>query len=1080
GGAPYRTAAEALLGYLDTRQTVALRAWACSTPECVARGVAADDPAKMPNVLHWPRVLILHLLRWDNKPIRSARSGHYVAFASRGDRWHVCDDKAVRPATESEGATFVRDRVKGHTYLLFYEKVDSPAVSVAVGLVLDGGVKLLVPKQSIFMAMQGSECFDTFMHDAADRVVAVMNRQLESADDHRRVIVSVVDRALKQRDDYIKWLIGQIQSKGATIEAQKATIGSQTATTASQVATIANIREGQAAYFWSCSDRSPKPCRCSRTANALAKRMCVKTFDQRGEWVNVSETLAVKGFKAGVTVYNSQEGDESVHEIKAIDGQNVKMQTGDVERTIDAEDFMRNKFAIYDIKKEVIDQFDKFSPLNCMDYHWGTEEARIKIALDEVDSQHSACLKHITAIHSPIEYTAVSVKKEFKKDAIGLVPLTTTISLKKATDEINIGNACLRKYTDPAKHTDYNVALMAAGGLKLKREEGGTGIGGLKRVPDQYGVPFWLVGACTAKEKPNLAVTFVTATSGIKVPILKNTVELKSGDRLRMSEDTAKALARKVALSDATPAKPAKEKAKTQRAAHSPHCRGITQGVASRQSAISSQRTIAVLAQSLGYHVAHAAPHVYMSAYVSMRAVIEGGGLKEPWMPRTIVHSGGIAFIEVSLVDRRLFQFVDIQNPTNRNAPFAQNHFFKELKALRNAASDIAIWEYMKSRDPLLSDQSDQDKLIKAYKKNIDESAMPAYVTVQLPEVEFNGGGVALKCEPIAEAASDMPNFGGYWQKQLHKLQDMCRQYVTDEKYLAGNAHLRLNDARDPLPESYSRGLPNLYFTMAPAEWKALLHEGLLGWGQRADNLSEGQAALTLHLHHILGTLIRDVILRKGAPTDEEGNFRDAYFEKRHACGIDEVFDYCLRFEFQSRGTLHVHVLAWVKYSKTNMDEMSGRSNQEGPKSDLLKWFEELSRSSVDVQCGDGHNTVLQYVAGYVSKASDALTFKYGDYTERDSPWRMTYRLLCKRASLLPEMALEFSDCNPIDNSYRHDFVYAPLPRHREDDEGPRTTEPEPRRGESSKRRAAKNSSTKLYEAYLKRPDPTPFDEWRQ
>lgn len=290
----------------------------------------------------------------------------------------------------------------------------------------------------------------------------------------------------------------------------------------------------------------------------------VKTFDQRGEWVNVSETLAVKGFKVGVTVYNRQEGDESVYEIKAIDGQNVKMQTGDVERTIDAEDFMRNKFAIYDIKKEVIDQFDQFSPLNCMDYHWGVEEARIKIALDEVYSQHSACLKHITAIHSPIKYKAVSVKKEFKKDAIGLVPLTTTISLKKATDEINIGNVCLRKYTDPAKHTDYNVALMAAGGLRLKREEGGTGIGGLKRVPDQYGVPFWLVGVCTAKEKPNLAVTFVTATNGIKVPILKNTVELKSGDRLRMSEDTAKALARKVALSDATPAKPAKKKAKTQ------------------------------------------------------------------------------------------------------------------------------------------------------------------------------------------------------------------------------------------------------------------------------------------------------------------------------------------------------------------------------------------------------------------------------------------------------------------------------------------------------------------------------------
>ena len=100
----------------------------------------------------------------------------------------------------------------------------------------------------------------------------------------------------------------------------------------------------------------------------------VKTFDHHGEWVNVSETLAVKGFKVGVKVYRRLEGEESVYEIKAIDGQKVKMQTGDAERLVDAEDFMRNKFAIYDIQKEVIDQFDKFSPLKCMDYHWGSRK----------------------------------------------------------------------------------------------------------------------------------------------------------------------------------------------------------------------------------------------------------------------------------------------------------------------------------------------------------------------------------------------------------------------------------------------------------------------------------------------------------------------------------------------------------------------------------------------------------------------------------------------------------------------------------------------------------------------------------
>ena len=34
------------------------------------------------------------------------------------------------------------------------------------------------------------------------------------------------------------------------------------------------------------------------------------------------------------------------------------------------------------------------------------------------------------------------------------------------------------------------------------------------------------------------------------------------------------------------------------------------------------------------------------------------------------------------------------------------------------------------------------------------------------------------------EAASDMPNLGGYWQKQLLKLEDMCRQCGKGGTYI--------------------------------------------------------------------------------------------------------------------------------------------------------------------------------------------------------------------------------------------------------------------------------------------------------
>ena len=126
-----------------------------------ARGAREEAGVKATIVAHWPRVLILHLLRWDTNrrlvphgvvPDRALRvdgvryalravvthegnatgSGHYVAFSARGDRWHVCNDSLVRPATETEAATCVRDDCEGHTYLLFYEKVHSPTATLVV------------------------------------------------------------------------------------------------------------------------------------------------------------------------------------------------------------------------------------------------------------------------------------------------------------------------------------------------------------------------------------------------------------------------------------------------------------------------------------------------------------------------------------------------------------------------------------------------------------------------------------------------------------------------------------------------------------------------------------------------------------------------------------------------------------------------------------------------------------------------------------------------------------------------------------------------------------------------------------
>ena len=43
---------------------------------------------------------------------------------------------------------------------------------------------------------------------------------------------------------------------------------------------------------------------------------------------------------------------------------------------------------------------------------------------------------------------------------------------------------------------------------------------------------------------------------------------------------------------------------------------------------------------------------------VTNKLVIEGGCLKEPWVPRDIVLRGGLTWIEISKQDKKLIQFV--------------------------------------------------------------------------------------------------------------------------------------------------------------------------------------------------------------------------------------------------------------------------------------------------------------------------------------------------------------------------------------------------------------------------------------
>ena len=86
---------------------------------------------------------------------------------------------------------------------------------------------------------------------------------------------------------------------------------------------------------------------------------------------------------------------------------------------------------------------------------------------------------------------------------------------------------------------------------------------------------------------------------------------------------------------------------------------------------------------------------------------------------------------------------------------------------------------------------------------------------------------------------------------------------------------------------------------------------------------------------------------------------------------FSSVFHYCIRVEFQGRGTIHVHVALWA-IARNGMD-LSGRTGDHYP-GDFVTYLSKLfGGCKVDVQLGSGW---LNYINGYVNKGQDSMDFR--------------------------------------------------------------------------------------------------------
>ena len=272
--------------------------------------------------------------------------------------------------------------------------------------------------------------------------------------------------------------------------------------------------------------------------------------------------------------------------------------------------------------------------------------------------------------------------------------------------------------------------------------------------------------------------------------------------------------------------------------------------------------------------------------------------------------------------------------------------------------------------------------------------------------------------------SSGMTNSESYWRHEQDVLADvvrimeeLCRSLLDPDlqAYCAGD-----------MQSEKSLAFPNLFITIAPGEWKTAMHMSTKPFAD-SQQLSEAQSILTLHLYHYLTSVVKKLL-------------NSSFFKK--------CYQYVIRYEFQGRGTLHLHIAAWVLPDDARpIASLVGQSRKKA--SPLVDLLEELCHASIDVQEGSGH---LNYINGYTTKASDALNFCIKPYAAKkvDHKWLTTYRLLSKCTPLIPEVITSFGQLPHMRRSFHVGTLYPPAQH---------------RRGDVMRKEP--NTSDKLYDAYL-------------
>jgi hypothetical protein len=266
-------------------------------------------------------------------------------------------------------------------------------------------------------------------------------------------------------------------------------------------------------------------------------------------------------------------------------------------------------------------------------------------------------------------------------------------------------------------------------------------------------------------------------------------------------------------------------------------------------------------------------------------------------------------------------------------------------------------------------------------------------------------------------------------------------------------------------------GPPTLFLTISPSEWSFPLPpwlktlQQLTGLGE-----TELSAYETLHFVNVLEQLVRGYMCGSN-----DSRWKSHLFAHCRKTGENNVLNYFYRFEFQKRGTVHMHILVWLKrlqqtrvehvradipwgdldsayvvYNLQKSDKGSLPINETDTEVQTENGVSILKirhpaeafahnirgyistilpalQCRMDVQFSDGHGMLLKYVSSYVTKAHDAYN-SGALYTVHTTPYQAAFRYLKEMAPLEPEMWLSLSSKKIAWTPHRLKRFYVPLP----------------------------------------------------